>query len=171
MKSVIVLAMHGAPPKNFPKAEFGEFMSLHARLESSPAGCDTALESRYDELEMKIRSWPRTADNDPFFASSQKIAAELERAGGKKVFLGFNEFCAPTLSVAIEAAVASGAEKVLIATAMMTRGGEHSEKDIRQAVEAARAAHLGVAFVYAWPFEESEVGAFLARHISRFENA
>ena len=169
MKSVIVLAMHGAPPRDFPRAELGEFMSLHARLGASVSH-SPALESRYEELEVKLRDWPRTTENDPFFVSSQEIAAELEHVSGLEVSLGFNEFCSPTLDYALQTAVSSGAERIFVVTPMMTRGGEHSEKDIVEAISKARVSYKGVKFVYTWPFEASEVAGFLASHVRRFEN-
>ncbi len=168
MKNVIVLAMHGAPPREFPRAELGEFMSLHSRMEHSAVSHSPALESRYEELEKQVREWPRTPANDPFHASSQEIAEALEKASGQKVMVGFNEFCAPTLDQAFEQAASSGAERVVVVTPMMTRGGEHSEKDILQAVEKARGKHPKVRFVYAWPYETVEVAEFLAEHVKRF---
>jgi CbiX len=169
MKKVIVLAMHGAPPRDFPKPDLGEFMSLHARLGASAVSHSPALESRYEELEAKMLNWPRSAANDPFFGSSMQIAEELEHASCMSVFVGFNEFCAPTLAQALENAVTSGAEKVFIVTPMMTRGGEHSEKDIVQAVDKAKCTYPKVGFIYAWPFEAAEVADFLAAHIKRFD--
>ena len=171
MKSVIVLAMHGAPPSDFPRDELSEFMSLHARLEAAPVSHSPMLEKRYEELERKMRDWPRHKENDPFFHSSQEIGAALSRASGREVVLGFNEFCAPGLDEALERAVSSGAERVVVVTPMMTRGGEHSEKDIAQAVKKAQEKHPDVHIVYAWPFETSEVAGFLAGHIKKFENA
>ncbi|RJO60994.1 MAG: hypothetical protein C4542_07635 [Dehalococcoidia bacterium] len=170
MKSVIVLAMHGSPPPDFPRPELAEFMSLHARLEAAAVSHSPALESRYEELEQKMRQWPRSRQNDPFFASFQEIAAELERSSGYEVILGFNEFCAPSLGEVLEHAASSGAARVFVVTPMMTRGGEHSEKDIAQAVKKAQEKHPGVRFVYAWPFETSEVAQFLAAQIKRFES-
>jgi sirohydrochlorin cobaltochelatase len=169
MKSIIVLAMHGAPPRDFPRAEMGEFMSLHSRMGHSAVSHSPALECRYEELEKQVREWPRTPANDPFSASSQDIATALEKAAGQKVMVGFNEFCAPALDDALERAASSGAERVVVVTPMMTRGGEHSEKDILQAVEKARSNHKAVKFVYAWPFETSEVAEFLAEHVKKFE--
>ena len=170
MKSVIVLAMHGSPPRDFPRPELVEFMSLHARLEASAVSHSPALESRYAELEQKMRGWPRSRQNDPFFVSSQEIATALERASGYAVIPGFNEFCAPSLDEALERAVSSGAVRVFVVTPMMTRGGEHSEKDIAQAVKKVQEKHPDVRFVYAWPFETLEVAGFLANQIKKFEN-
>jgi len=90
MKSVIVLAMHGAPPRDFLRDELSEFMSLHARLAAMPGSHSPTLESRYEELEKKMLDWPRRRQNDPFFASSQEIADALKQASGHDVFLGFN---------------------------------------------------------------------------------
>lgn len=170
MKSVIVLAMHGSPPRDFPRAELAEFMTLHARLEAAAVSHSPTLESRYEEMEQKMRQWPRSQQNDSFFASSQEIAAELEHASGYEVILGFNEFCSPDLGEALERAVSSDAGRVFVVTPMMTRGGEHSEKDIAQTVKRAQEKHAGVRFVYAWPFETAEVAGFLATHVKRFEN-
>lgn len=169
MKSVIVLAMRGATPRDFPADELREFMSLHGRLEFSAVSHSPALESRYEELEEKMLGWPRTAENDPFFASSQELAAALERASGHKVVLGFNEFCSPTLSRALDEAAALGAGRILVVTPMMTRGGEHYEKDIAQAVDTARQKHPDIEYIYAWPFEAGEVAVFMAAHIKKFE--
>jgi sirohydrochlorin cobaltochelatase len=146
-------------------------MSLHGTLEASPVSHSLTLESRYEELGQKMQDWPRRRQNDPFFTSSQEIAAELGRICRSDVFLGFNEFCAPSLDEALERATSSGAARVFVVTPMMTRGGEHSEKDIAQAVKKAQEKHSSVKFVYAWPFETSEVAEFLAAHIKRFENA
>jgi sirohydrochlorin cobaltochelatase len=171
MKSVVVLAMHGAPPRDFPRPELAEFMSLHGRLEASPVSHSPALESRYEELEQKMRAWPRTQQNDPFFASSQDIATQLMHDSGMEVFLGFNEFCAPGLDEAMETAAFSGADKIFVITPMMTRGGEHSEKDIAQAVKKAQEKYPDIRSIYAWPFETCEVSEFLAFHLKKFENA
>jgi sirohydrochlorin cobaltochelatase len=170
MSSVIVLAMHGSPPRDFPRVELGEYMSLHNMLEASPVSHSPALESRYEELEEKIRYWPRTSQNDPFFSSSVEVATELQRVCQQAVFLGFNEFCAPCLDEALESAASSGAQEIFVVTPMMTRGGEHSEKDIAMAVQKAQEKHTSLKFVYTWPFETSEVVEFLAAHIKKFDS-
>jgi hypothetical protein len=41
--------------------------------------------------------------------------------------------------------------------ARLARGGEHAGRDIPEAFGRTRAAHPGVEFVYAWPFEDAEV--------------
>lgn len=168
MSTTIVLAMHGAPPVDFPGDELAEFFGLHMRLEhGGPGGEQRArLEARYAELEETVRRWPRTPRNDPFHAASLELAQRLEETTGRRVVVGFNEFCAPTLGEAL-AQAAGKARRVVVVTAMMTRGGEHAEHDIPVAIAQARAAHPGVEFLYAWPFDTGDVAAFLAEQIDR----
>jgi sirohydrochlorin cobaltochelatase len=55
--------------------------------------------------------------------------------------------------------------KIIVTTTMMTRGGEHAERDIPQALSRARQKHPGVEIIYAWPFETTGIARFLAGHI------
>jgi sirohydrochlorin cobaltochelatase len=100
MKRVILLAMHGAPPNDFPPAETTELFNLHFQLEHMPKGIRPDLEARYSQLDAKMRAWPRGESNDPFFRGSQELAAHLQQESGEEVIVGFNEFCAPTLEEA-----------------------------------------------------------------------
>lgn len=169
MKTLILLAMHGAPPNDFPPREAAEFFSLHMRLEHAAPGAEREqLQRRRDELDAKMRAWPRTAQNDPFWAGSQDLAAHLREATGREVIVGFNEFCAPTLDNAFDLAVAQGAERIVVVTPMMTRGGEHSEADIPAAIERARQRHPALTIRYVWPFDPADVAGFLAAQIERF---
>jgi sirohydrochlorin cobaltochelatase len=165
VSSHIVLAMHGSPPNDFPRREMAEYFGLRSRL--GHAAGEDAGRSRYEELERKMREWPRTAQNDPYHAASQEMAAQLARTTGHPVTVGFNEFCAPTLQAALDTAAGTGADTVIIVTPMMTRGGEHSEVEIPAEVEGARSRHPGTRFVYVWPFEAADVAGFLAAQISR----
>lgn len=168
--TTIVLAMHGTPPKDFPQAEVIELFSLHARIEQAPPHLPAAQleqwQQRYRELDEKVRLWPRTPENDPFYAASQQIAALLSAETGYEVVLGFNEFCAPDLSTALERAAAT-AERVIVVTPMMTPGGEHSEEDIPAAIRQAQAKYSQVDFRYAWPFDLRETAQFLAQQIGK----
>ncbi len=168
MSTILVLAMHGAPPNDFPTKELMEFMSLHNQLERTVEHTQAAIQKRYAELEMKVRSWPRTSTNDPFYAGSLELADHLRGASGLPVLLGFNEFCAPSLDEALEQA-ASTHENVLVITPMMTRGGEHSEVDIPTSIRKAQNQHPKVAIQYVWPFEVSEVAKFLSEQVSRYK--
>ena len=163
-KIVVVLAMHGEPPNDFPKDEFARFFALHARLHYADA-VDEDLYHRYAALDAKIRGWPRTMENDPFYAASQQMAAQLRETTGLEVVVGFNEFCGPTVEQAIEKAVARKAENIVVITPMMTPGGIHAEIQIPAAVRQAQERHPGVSIRYAWPFDLSEVAQFLAKRI------
>jgi sirohydrochlorin cobaltochelatase len=169
MTSGIVLAMHGVPPKDFPKNEMMELFGLQARMDHhDPGGAHEDLHRRHEELHRKMREWPRTAENDPYCTASHDLAAHLREETGLQVYVGFNEFCGPTVEEAVDLAVQAGADRVVVLTTMMTQGGEHSERDIPHAIEAARKEHRGVEIVYAWPFELPDVASFLSRHIARF---
>ena len=168
MKSVIMLAMHGAPPKDFPERETAELFGLHARLEHASGPERAGLERRYAELDAKMRAWPRTAQNDPFYVGAHDVADHLGRATGCEVVVGFNEFCAPSLDEALDQAAMQAADRVVVITPMMTRGGEHSEVDIPAAIRRAQERHPGLSIRYVWPFEASDVAAFLAARIQRF---
>ncbi len=166
METAIVLAMHGAPPKDFPGQELSEFFGLHARVERADAKERAALAARYDELHARIRSWPRTDENDPFHAGSLAIAQALANSSGLEVILGFNEFCAPSLEEALGQA-ALECRRVIVVTPMLTAGGEHAGADIPAAIERARIRHPRVDFQYAWPFDPADVAAFLAAQVKK----
>jgi sirohydrochlorin cobaltochelatase len=168
MKSIIVLAMHGAPPNDFPRDEIAELFGLHGRLDHAPEAQRAALEQRYVELDAKVRDWPRTPENDRFWAASYQMARYLGQATDLEVIVGFNEFCAPTLDEALDQAIAQGAEQVTVVTPMMTRGGEHSEVDIPAAIWRAEGRHPDVSFRYIWPFAIEEIAQFLAAQIAKF---
>lgn len=169
MKTTVVLAMHGAPPKNFPIREMGEFFGLHSRLSHASPEEKPAMEARHAELEAKMRAWPRSAENDPYFAASQEMGARLSDATGWPVVVGFNEFCAPTLNESLDEAASAAPDRVFVVTPMMTRGGEHSEKEIPAAVDQAQARHPSVSYRYVWPFPASDIAGFLASQIDRLE--
>jgi len=163
-KIVIVLAMHGEPPNDFPKDEFTRFFALHARLHYGEGG-DEDLHHRYANLDAKMRGWARTMENDPFYAASQQMAEQLRETTGLEVVVGFNEFCGPTVEQAIEKAVARKAESIIVVTPMMTSGGSHAGIQIPATIKQAQERHPGVSIRYAWPFDLSEVAQFLAKRI------
>jgi sirohydrochlorin cobaltochelatase len=169
MTEGIVLAMHGVPPKDFPRNEMVELFGLHAKLEH-PVGVPDheELHRRHHELDEKMRTWPRTRENDPYHAASHDLAHHLREETGLQVYVGFNEFCDPNIVDAIDLAVGAGVNRVLVLTTMMTAGGEHSERDIPTAIERAKKHHPDVAIEYAWPFMLPDVAKFLAAHISHF---
>ncbi len=167
MSIVVVLAMHGAPPLDFPKEEMVEYFGLHARLEHARGPDYGSLHERFLHLEREMRRWPRNADNDPFWAGSQDLAEALRKACGWTVVVGFNEFCGPSIDDALDLAAGLAAERILVVTPMMTRGGQHAERDIPEAVDRARARHAGEVFEYVWPFAVSDIAAFLAVQVAK----
>jgi len=85
-----------------------------------------------------------------------------------EVLLVFNDFCSPNLEEGMEKGISSGAEKLIVITTMMTKGGEHSEVEIPAAIQKVQSHHPQVKIVFAWPFEPKEVASFLAQQIQRF---
>jgi sirohydrochlorin cobaltochelatase len=168
MKTIIILAMHGSPPKDFPPRELGEFFGLHARMESAPRSMDAASRERYAELDRKMRSWKRTAENDPFYAGSLALVNNLAETSELETRLAFNEFCDPSLEAAIRQAAADGATRIMVVTPMMTAGGEHAEVEIPAELERLKAEFSGVDLVYAWPFSPHDVALFLNAQVQRF---
>jgi sirohydrochlorin cobaltochelatase len=170
MTTTIVLAMHGSPPADFPPAETAELFNLTFQLEHMPKGARPDLEERLAQLDEKMRSWPRSADNDPFYAGSLELAEHLHQASGSVVIVGFNEFCAPSLEAALSQAAESNPGRIVVITPMMTRGGEHSEVDIPSIVRGAQERNPSIPIVYVWPFDPSQVARFLADQIEGYNS-
>lgn len=168
VKRAVVLIMHGITPKDFPPVVKKEYRMLRSRCEAVPSMATVDERLRYEDLERQMRRWPRTRANDPFYFAAQRIGRKLSAASGLPVFLGFNEFCAPSAIDALEAAASSGAARVLVTTLMLTRGGHHSEEEIPELISDARQRHPGTHFIYAWPFDESAMAQFLCDNIRQF---
>jgi sirohydrochlorin cobaltochelatase len=166
MKAIILLVMHGVPPKDFPREELAEFFRLHSQVGKGTKRAP--VQDRYDFLDNKMSSWPRNEQNDPFHAASQELATLLSEVSGLEVIVGYNEFCAPSLDEALQSVINKNADKIILATPMMTRGGEHAEKDIPAKIKEFRERYPKIEIVYAWPFNTLQVARFLSEHISQF---
>ena len=165
MKTIIVIAAHGAPAKDYPLLRTGILMMLDAMQGlANRVGLLRRLE-RY--LDGHVRSWPRTAANDPYKAGVEALAGRIAGRTGLEVIPAYNEFCAPDIGAAIDGAVARGAEEVIVATTMTTRGGEHSETEIREIVVEAQQRHPSVRICYAWPFDPDCVAGLFVDEIGR----
>ncbi|VAX31660.1 hypothetical protein MNBD_NITROSPIRAE01-1988 [hydrothermal vent metagenome] len=164
---IIVLAMHGTPPKDFPKTEHKELFEIRAALKHA-TNPSKALKARHDFLDKKMRLWPRTEKNDPFHFGSMALGHQLEKQSRFKVIVGFNEFCDPDLDKAIREAVGLADKKVLVTTPMMTRGGSHSKGDIPSAIAGVKKDFPKTDIIYAWPFPTSEIAGFLSAQIQVF---
>jgi sirohydrochlorin ferrochelatase len=166
MKTIIAIAAHGAPATDCPRATIGMFMAL----ESMPRlvkrfGFLQRLKASFDR---KVRFWPRTVENDPYRQGVHVLAQRIAAQTGHEVISGYLEFCAPDIGSCIDEAVGRGADRVIVVTTMTTRGGEHSEVEIREIVEAAQKRHPAARIVYAWPFDTDRVARMLADEIARF---
>jgi len=166
MDTIVVLAAHGAPATDCPRRKIGMLMALE-----SMQGLTRRfgfLRARQEALDSEVRNWKRTADNDPYKRGVDALAKRITAQTGHAVIAGYNEFCTPAISRAIDEAVARGAMQVVVATTMTTRGGEHSEIEIREIVEAAQMRHPGVRICYAWPFDPDRVAQLFADEIKKF---
>ncbi len=161
---IIVLAVHGMPPKDFPDGEKMEFLRLHSQR-SRPGALSAEQTKRHDELDAKMRAWPRTLANDAFHAASYRIAEELKKSSGAEVLVAFNEFCAPAVPDVLDNAASFHQGEVVVITPMLTQGGTHAELEIPEEIQAARRRHPNVVFTYAWPFTDGFVARFLQEQI------
>jgi sirohydrochlorin cobaltochelatase len=84
------------------------------------------------------------------------------------VIVGYNEFCAPDVATALETAADDSPEQIVVATPMMTRGGEHAEAEIPATIRIFQEDHPAIKTVYAWPYDKTEIATFLKQHLSRF---
>ena len=66
------------------------------------------------------------------------MAHSLEKETGYPVWVGYNEFCAPSLEDALKDAASQVPGGPSIITPVLTRGGEHAEHDIPLAIQKAR---------------------------------
>lgn len=161
---IIVLAMHGMPPKDFPEKEKMEFLRLHSQ-HSKPGALTAEQISRHDELDAKMRAWPRTPQNDSFHEASYRIADEMKKASQGEVLVAFNEFCSPTVAETLDKAAALNQGEVVVVTPMLTRGGSHAELEIPEDIEKARQRNPKASFRYAWPFDSGFVARFLNEQV------
>lgn len=166
MNTAIVLATHGVPPTDYPAKRVGLLLALeYAGGVVERVGF---LREWRDALDRQVRAWPRTPQNDPYKAGAETLAARIAAHTHCPVYVGYNEFCEPTISEAIDRAISAGAAKVIVATTMLTPGGEHSEREIRQTVEDAQKRHPTVGVVYAWPYDLERVAELFAEQIGKF---
>lgn len=167
-KTVVLLAMHGMPPSDFPRDQLSEWGKLHSTLDRLAGEARAASEKRYIELDQNIRNWPRTPENDPYHAASYRLERRMKDLTGLEVIVGFNEFAKPGTGESFDLAVRAGAARVVVITPMMTRGGSHSERDIPAEIEKAKARHPGLAVDYVWPFDEGKISAFLTQQLEPY---
>src|SRR3989338_7573004 len=129
----VVLAGHGVPATDCPPEWVGQLMALEWSNSHSHGGegRTEGVSARVQELDAKIRDWPRRPGNDPYKEGLEKLAHALQALlPGALLTVGYNEFCRPSVPEAIREAIRKGARRVLVVPSMLTPGGLHSEQDI-----------------------------------------
>lgn len=165
LKTGVVLVGHGAIPKDYPHQQVAHLRALEARRRQT--GEPPTAEEQ--ELESRLRHWPRTPQNDPYQAGlASWITALQPLLPGVSLTLAYLEFCAPTLEEAVEGLQASGRTQVIVVPSMLTPGGVHSEVDIPVILDRLRRRYPDLDLRYAWPFDQQLVAQMLAEHLSRF---
>jgi sirohydrochlorin cobaltochelatase len=153
----VILVGHGSVSADVPRELVQRLRVLEVERRST--GAPASKEEQ--ELDHRIRSWPRTAATDPYKAGMDAIAAELRKRVGR-VVVAFNEYCAPSLEDAVGALAGEGVAHVVIVTTMLTPGGVHSEVEIPETIRALRRLYPGTVLRYAWPFDLRAVAELLA---------
>ena len=161
----VVLAAHGAPATDYPPRRVGLLMMLE--FGGSLVDRLAVLRRWRERLAEDVARWPRTATNDPYMASVDSLSRQLGLRLGHPVFAGYNEFCLPTIGEAIDRAIAGGARTVVVVPTMLLRGNQHTEVEIRGAVDLARGRHPPADIRYAWPIEQGLLVALLADVVRR----
>ncbi len=162
----VILVGHGGLPKDFPREMVSKLMRLEGQRRQSGSG-PTKEEM---EIDRSLRTWPRTADTDPYQAGLGRLAAHLSPLlDGMAFKVAYNEFCAPNLTEAIDAMIEEGVNSIVVISTMFTPGGSHSEIEIPEEIAAACEKHPEVSIRYAWPFDLGKVAELLMEQIKSFE--
>jgi sirohydrochlorin cobaltochelatase len=161
MKTALLLIGHGSPAADTPRELLRELKSLEEERQRKRL---PEMTSEERDLDHKIRSWPRTAENDPYRQGLEAIGASLaKRLPAWSVALAYNEFCVPSIDEAVDRLVQDGHGKIVFVTTMFTRGGVHAECEIPWELQRSQRRHPNIEFTYAWPFDTERVSDLLAR--------
>ncbi len=161
----IVLVGHGGIPKDYPS----ELVTKLKRLEAQRRAAGMSISTEEQELDTKIRRWPRTAATDPYRFGLETVAAALRpQLDGALLALAYNEFCAPNLEESVEELIKKSATHITVTTTMFTPGGAHSEVEIPEILDSLRPRHPEIELRYAWPFDLQLIAKILAEQVRRF---
>lgn len=156
---VVILVGHGAPPLGYPRDRVARLKALEGKRRAT-GGPMTEEEMA---LDREIRAIPRTPQNDPYSAGIEALGNALRPLlGDATLLIAYNELCGPSLEEALARAAAEGARAITVVPTMLTPGGVHSEVEIPETIEEAKARLPGVELRYAWPFDLTQVAALLA---------
>lgn len=160
--SVVILVGHGAPPLGFPREAVARLKALEGRRRATKG----PMSAEEEALDREVRAFPRTAENDPYRAGLEMLAAALRaRLGGATLLVAYNEFCGPSLEEAVAGAVERGAAHITVLPSMLTPGGVHAEVEIPESIAALRARFPALTLAYAWPFDLDAVAGLLAAQV------
>lgn len=158
----VILVGHGGIPKDCPR----DLVMQLKRLEGARRAGGHPPSAEEQDLDRKIRQWPRSAQTDPYQAGLQTLAATLQpRLNGALFTVAYNEYCAPTLEEAVADLVGQGATDITIVTTMVTPGGSHSEIEIPETLARLRTTYEAITLRYAWPFDLDLVASMLAAQV------
>ena len=166
MKTVIVLALRGAPPTDVPQAEMGELLVQHAQLEQAAGPERGWFERRRAEFETRGSAGSPSAENDPFHTAAHALGEQLSRVTGCEVVVGFDHLGVPSLEEALEKAAIS-AKQVFVITPTLNCASQLSKVDLPRAIQHAQARHPDTPIVFLWGFDVSDLAAFLAAPMER----
>ncbi|OGU34827.1 MAG: hypothetical protein A2068_10395 [Ignavibacteria bacterium GWB2_35_6b] len=155
-KISVIIVGHGAPAKDFPKLK--EYFQLHEHGSAEA-----------EALEEELLNWPRTAENDPYWAGFIEVVNDIKKSGKYfSVHYAFNEMCAPTVKEALKKSLEEKPDVVIVTSIMVTPGGGHSEKDIPAEIEVFREFYPGTKIIYAWPYDVSDISGLLMTQVNKF---
>ena len=161
-KKGILLIGHGGVASDSPPGLAGELMRLESARVREGKGAPPS--EREEELDAKLRSWPRTEQTDPYYYGLERIRDSLAKLRpDEQVVMAFNEFCAPSVDESIEVLIEGGAEEIQVLTTMLTPGGYHSETEIPDDLAAAKERYPEVDFSYVWPVQTDDFAGFLSQ--------
>lgn len=160
LTKAVLLIGHGGIPSDCPKNLIHEFMTLHKNRK------DDIASKQEEELEQKIREWPRSAETDPYQAGLELLADNLRLLLDDSILkTAYNEFCKPSIEQAVKNLVNEGIKEVILITTMLTPGGSHSEKEIPAEVVKLRKEYPNTDIKYAWPFDLTKVAGMMKEQI------
>ena len=164
----VVLVGHGGLPSDCPQ----DVVSRLKRLEMDRRRRGVPASEEENELDRKVRDWPRTPESDPYKVGLEKLATHLaDKMPDTKIVAAYNEFCAPSIEDAVDNLVASGVKSISLISSMFTPGGSHSDKEIPEDVAELRKKYPDVNFQYAWPFDLNKIAELMAGHLEDFNNS
>jgi sirohydrochlorin cobaltochelatase len=116
--------------------------------------------------------WPRNENNDAYWAGFMKVVKEVEKTNKySSVHPAFNEMCAPTVDEALNEALKTNPDEILITSIMVTPGGGHSEHDIPKTIEAFKKKNPSIKVVYAWPYDPADISNMLIGQLNKYSKA